>query len=330
MSIQNKPLLISQVDECFNHQLQGLTQRLTFMIRAGMCDYWQNGKGPCNMCPLPIYQKEFLGGKKPDWKDLGPAFNAELNKVWKNANPQVVRIFHAGNYIHENEVSIESQIGMIEALSKRDSVKILIIESKPEYITKEILSRLVNAIDGKFKLQINMGVEIADEEIRQKHLNKGFTNLEYIRAIKLLNEFNIYSFTYLIIQPIGISAEQAKNSIMESVKWITSIEPNTEVNLLALYIENGTRLYKLWEKGLLKPPTLITVAKSIITAYETHPKGYVSFGGIVENEEVSPVDFAKGCDGCQKLLTKALKDFKINLNLTELKIAVASIFNCSC
>lgn len=124
---------------------------------------------------------------------------------------------------------------------KGAGIKELVIESRPEYITKENLEDFKDA-----RLTVAIGLESGDDKVLKEY-NKGFTAEDYVRATKILHENSFKVRTYLMVGlPFG-NNDSLKKSVELADKY------SNEIVLINVFPHSSAPLFDLWVKGEWKP-----------------------------------------------------------------------------
>jgi len=140
----------------------------------------------------------------------------------------------------------------------------LVVESRPEFITKENLEDFKGA-----KLAVAIGLESGDDAVLKKY-NKGFATDDYIGAAKLLHENSFRLRTYLMVGlPFG-SAESLKRSVELADKY------GDEIVLINVFPHSLAPLYELWVGGKWKPLDKKQFEETI-APYKSNPKVETDF-----------------------------------------------------
>jgi len=127
------------------------------------------------------------------------------------------------------------------------------IEANPEDITKEYCSRLFNnvqlsSIEFKDILRVSLGVQsLNGDELRL--LNRRHDSKKPAVAVKLLREAGIKNISLDLMYGLPTQTIQTWE---ESIDGIIALQPE-HISAYCLSIEEGTRLYKLVDKGKLSP-----------------------------------------------------------------------------
>ena len=150
--------------------------------------------------------------------------------------------------IRDREVSREVRL-FLKDMIKKVGTKKLIVESRPEFITEDALEdfREVN-------LEVGIGLETADDKIRELCINKGFMFSDFVRAAKTLKEFGFRVKAYLLLKPLFLSEYEAIEDVVSSAEKIKDLVDVISINLTN--VQKGTLVERLWAAGLYRPPWL--------------------------------------------------------------------------
>jgi radical SAM enzyme (TIGR01210 family) len=111
---------------------------LVVILRTHGCSWASGDAGGCSMCG---YINDCLSTEivlKPE--DIITQFQAAVKK-FPNKQTQFIKIFTSGSFLDENEVPFSSQKHILEICNDL-SVESVLIESRPEFITREKLAKL--------------------------------------------------------------------------------------------------------------------------------------------------------------------------------------------
>ena len=195
---------------------------LTVTLSPTGCEWAR--KGGCTMCG------EFEGAYKRDTLLKNPQFHiaqfvsAITNPlVWETAKREKcdiewLRINQEGNYINPKEMNVSSQIKILRLATHIKGIRKITIESRPQYITKDIVELLAEAIrDSGVELEIGMGVEAENDIVRNVCINKQENKDDFVRAVDLLRKYKISALAYIIVKPPFLTEKEA---IDEAVKTV--------------------------------------------------------------------------------------------------------------
>ncbi len=269
---------------------------LTIILRSRGC-YW-------NRCLMCGYKKDT--SKDVTLKDLIDQFNFAL----KRANGvDVVKIFTSGSFFDSKEIPKEFRSFVYDALTGK--IKKLIVESRPEFINEEIAEELSSL---EFETEVGIGLETADDFIREHCINKGFSFEDFKRSAKILKSHGVRVKAYLLLKPPFLSEGEAIRDAIRSIKAVKGLADVVSIN--PTNVQSGTYVEKLWFRGLYRPPWLWSAVE------------------VLRNAEIDaicdPVAYGKArgphnCGRCDGDVARAIREYSLTQD--------ASVFDglsCSC
>src|SRR6185503_9984923 len=78
-------------------------------------------------------------------------------------------------------------------------------------------------------LEIGIGLETADDEIREKGLRKGFTRKAFERAVRILGDTGVDLLTYVMLKPLPMSDEDALSSVVRTAEYVHDVAASRAV-----------------------------------------------------------------------------------------------------
>lgn len=255
---------------------------LTVILKTRGC-FWNR----CVMCGFSADSSNLVSDE-----DILNQFHAINAK-----DVECIKIYTSGSFLDTNEISINVKKKIIEELDK-NSINKIIVESRPEFITRENLSLL----DDRFIIAI--GLETADDYIRNKIINKGFSFLDYKRACNLIHSLGMRVKTYLLLKPPFLIERDAISDTINS--GIRCSECSDYVSINPCNIQKNTHLERLWfEKGY-RSPWLWSCLEVL--------KGLTSIDLPVQMDPVGAGNRRgpHNCGRCDQKIAKAIKDFSLN------------------
>lgn len=232
------------------------------------------------------------------------------------SNQRFVKIFTSGSFLDDKEISLKIRNKILERLFKTaDKIS---VESRPEYITDKKLSEISNIAKGRI-FEIGIGLETANDEVRERNLNKGFSFNEYKKAAALLKKYNFKLKTYVLIKP-PFSTE--KESIDDAIGTIKKIKEITDiVSFNPTNVQKNTLVEYLWKRRQYRPPWLFSIVEILIEskkiAGDMQIKCDISGGGSIRGPH--------NCKGCDRKYLNAITDFSLN---QDVKIFKGLICEC--
>ncbi len=247
-------------------------------------------------------------------KDLLSQFE---NAMQKYNGERFVKIFTSGSFLDEKEISVNVRKKILKKLYETaDKVS---VESRPEYITNESLSKIKDLYKNKI-FEIGIGLETADNFIREKIINKGFTFEDYTKAADIMKKNNVQLKTYALIKPPFLSEKQAIEDSLETVEKIKDITDIVSFN--PVNVQRNTYVRYLWNRKMYRPPWLFSIIEILEKSKKIAPnvriKCDIVGGGNIRG--------AHNCRKCDKQFLKSISDFSLK---QDTKIFKNLKCNCS-
>lgn len=234
--------------------------------------------------------------------------------------PTALKIFTSGSFLNPEEFPSEARIEILKTLNGLENITEVIVESRPEYVTKEVLIECCSLIPDKI-FEISIGLETYSDYTREFKVNKGFTQKDFEKAVETIKEikkeYNIKSKAYILIKPILISE---KDAIEEAVQTAVYAEEKgvDRVSFCPSTIHKGTVMEELWRKGSYQPPRIWSVLEVINRVRES-----VKIPTIMDTSGFGTRRGPYNCKNCNSNLKKII--MKSNLNQSTIKD-----FKCDC
>ena len=130
-----------------------------------------------------------------------------------------------------------------------DRIIALAIATRPDCIDENIV-QLLSEYAKKYYVYVELGLQTSNEIVAQK-FNRGYSNEEFIKTVKLLNKYNIDVVTHIMV---GLPHEE-NNDILNTVNFINSLNI-MGVKIHSTYIIKNTALEQLYNSGKYEPITL--------------------------------------------------------------------------
>jgi len=239
-----------------------------------------------------------------------------LDTYIKTQEPDVVKVYTSGSFFDPHEVPFEIQEQLIEIVKGR----MLIVESRCEYIDAEILSRHIEHIkeggeDGNICVAI--GLETTSNTIREKCIDKGLVFSDYLQACTTVHIQGGLVKTYLLHKPPYLTEREAYDDMLRSIQEIVPVTDLISMNPCT--IQNRTHLETLWKQHAYRPPYLWSVA-AILAQAPVHVTCDPIGGGQIRGPH--------NCGRCDNMILDAIRDYNISAD-QELMKAVMEI-ECNC
>ena len=282
--------------------------RWVLMLPGAGCSWAKQKSGGCHMCGFKHETRKYTFGLQFPSFVFSKLFTEGYEMI-QDKKPELLSVFNGGSFFNDKEIPPTFQVEICRRIKGIDTIKKLLVESRPEYLVAEKINLLTSQLDKK-TLIVGIGLECASDEIRNKSVNKGFTGQDYEKAVKILKDIGTQVLTYIFLKPIYLSEREAIEEAVESARYAFFKGADYVVFNSAL-VQKGTRAEELYLKGEFSPPWLWSVVE---IAKRTHNLGPIRIGDF--NDEPAPIAGPKNCDRCTPLLFDLFKRYKDTHDIT--------------
>ncbi len=234
--------------------------------------------------------------------------------------PTAVKIFVSGSFLNSEEVPGKARQEIIETLGEYPEIEEVVVESRPEYVTEEVLRECCEAVPGKI-FEVAVGLETSNEPRRMDLINKGFSNKEFENAVKIINdlksEYSLRSKVYLLVKPVLTSEKEAIEDAVQSAEYAQKVGVN-RISFCPSTIHKGTLMEALWRKGSYQPPWIWSVMEIIRMVRDSLKIPVIM--------DTAGFGTRRGPFNCKKC-NYALKDMIVKSNINQ---TIPEDFECEC
>ncbi len=254
---------------------------------------WAHHSG-CTMCG---YGNDSAAGPVTD-ENIEKQIQAALKDY--HGEP-LVKIFNSGSFLDDCELSKKSREAILTAFSKASKIA---VESRPEYITAEALEQIHKSIDPRV-FEIGIGLETANDFVREHAINKGFSFEQYKAAALLLKKQRMSVKTYLLSKPPFLTEQEAGEDNIESIRAIAPL--TNVVSLNPVTIQRHTLVEFLWRRDEYRPPWLWTLVEVLRQGHQLFP-GHLKCDTVGGGSQRGP----HNCGECDKKILDAISAFSLH------------------
>lgn len=310
--------------------------RIMIVLRAAGCEHYKK-TGGCSMCShfngtildSEISNENYIN----QWNSVidGSCLDKPIENFNLNNYP-VVCLYNLGSLLNQNEIAIDAVKYIFASLKQFKKIGKVIIESRIEYINKEILAVIKEQYDGL--IEVGIGVESTDETIRQLCHHKGLQDLETVKkAVDILHEFDYKALAYVNFKPCFLTEQESiDDAIKTSIDCYNlgfdaiSIEPTSLQEYSLVSFLNNIGYYRV--------PWLWSLQNIVKGIYEKTKKqkldirlgGYFDeqvlsgsqgegFGG---RNEIFPYQNSANCKNCSPKFVENIKKFNATYDIKDL------------
>ena len=287
------------------------------MLPGAGCSWSKEKDGGCHMCGFKRETRKYtLNLLFPSFVFL-KLFDEGYDLV-KNKEPYLASIFNGGSFLNNKEIPLSTQTAICKRIKNIDSIKQLLIEARPEYITDEKIKTLTSCL-GKKELIAGIGLECESDTIRKMNINKGFTCKDYEKAVNILKDNGAKVLTYVFLKPLNLTEREAIDEAVETARYAFS-RGSDYVVYNAATVQKGTKMCEYYVKGKFRPPWLWSILE---VAKQTHEMGATRVGDFTD--EPRPIAGPQNCEKCTPALKKLFDEYKHTNDLSVFKD-----FHCEC
>jgi hypothetical protein len=293
--------------------------RVIFYLRSKGCQWACTDFGGCYMCGH--YYGTSMGVELPD-DSYYKQFKREYEK-YDFSNIPILCIYNAGSILNPWEISNGQLYKILKLISENRFIKCVILESRPEFINYEILHEISEILKNKV-VEIGIGLETSNDNIRTLCINKGFTFSQYNHAANLIKKFaNLRILTYLNVKPLFLTTQESIDDIVTSIRDISTLTDS--ISLEPTSIQKNTMVEFMYNAGTYDVPKgwVIRDILNEVMQYDFYPKLDLRIGGF--EFFPTPDIFIRNCDKCNKSLYDAIESYN-----TTKKIAKIQGLTCDC
>ncbi|MCK9581003.1 MAG: archaeosine biosynthesis radical SAM protein RaSEA [Methanoregula sp.] len=266
---------------------------LTIIVKSGGCTY-----AACRMCS---YRHERYHAESCD--TLLAHMRAQLAWVMNEYDPaeyRMVKIFTSGSFFDPVEVPPAFLADVAGAFRG----KLVIAETRPEYILEETVRPFIEALDDgtwKTPLYCAIGLETSSDLIREKCINKGFTFSDFKGASQRAHAAGAGVKAYFLFKPLFLTEAEALSDMKTS---ISDTIPHADMfSMNPCTVQRNTELEFYWKRGAYRPPYLWSVL-TLLAGAPVHMTCDPLGGGQKRGTH--------NCGKCDYELVKGIRDYSLS------------------
>lgn len=237
----------------------------------------------CLGCNLPSQVSREHVGYKDIVKQVDFLFEHVLSDQQKLDLRKII-LSNNGSILDEDTFSTTALFYFITKMNLHcPNISVLTLEGRPEYADLseiELLARAIKEGDTPTVLEMAIGFEAFDDEIRNDHFLKGLDLKKFEEFAAMIAEHGYHLKTYFMLKPIpGLSEEDAMKDIEQAIQYLDGIAKKNKLrinmHLNPTYAAFGTPLEDAFKTGDFVPPQLESVRKVVLTAEGTDLSLYI-------------------------------------------------------
>lgn len=226
----NRPVTVWKEEDVVDGKRE---KALVAIFRTRGC-HWSR-TGGCSMCGYNVESLEGIGPEE---------ISAQLQAILERYEGEgMVKLYTSGSFLDPNEIPPEVRSRILGAF---DGAKRVLFESRPEFVTPDVLKDLPD------HSAVALGLESSNDTVLRCSVRKGFGVKDYVRAADALNDRGLPVRTYLLLKPPYMTERAAIEDTKASVRFAAPRSESVSVN--PLNVQKETMVEGLWRRGDYRPP----------------------------------------------------------------------------
>lgn len=276
---------------------------LSIVFATVGCSHARGETGGCTMCSYLLDGSE----SAPSDSELFQQFESAMSALTTEEAPISIKLYTSGSFLDIDEIPGDVQKSILKVIAEDDRVEEIVIESRPEFVTDEVLSDLREVI-GKKRVEIGIGLESANNLIRSICINKNFDLENFQQALLRAKSYDIGIRAYVLLKPPFLTESDAIDDTTTTIQTAAKMGVTT-ISVNPVNIQKNTLVERLWFKGKYRPPWLWSLVEVLFDANELIPSPI--------NVVCDPVAAGKprgvhNCGQCDSNILAAIREFSLN------------------
>lgn len=288
------------------------TKMLTFILRTPPCAYNQ-----CTMCGFDNNASYNVGDKNIVKQYEKGIKTVDLTGVKKLDFPT------AGSFYNDDEMSPQSRKYLFGEASKLPEVEHVMVETRVEYLTLEKVLESQKQLRAEQKLELAIGLESANDEIRNKVLRKGLSKKGFEYFADICQKTGSRLRAYVLIGSPTLTESEVIKDAVETAKYVYEVANarglDAFIAFKPMFIPEGTELERQFQEGTYKLPTLWSTVEVIKRTMELEKYQPSSIWVGMYDENLSNNRFTHNCGECNSEVSVAIIRFNGTQDLSELE-----------
>lgn len=296
----------------------GVSKTLFLILPTPGCSWALGDAGGCTMCSYvsdctlePIKSEDIIR-----------IFNDHLERFPLDEEDEIaVKLFASGSFLNPHELPKDARDTILKKLVSLGNVKEIIVESRPEYVTEDVLEEIAEII-GDTLFEVSIGLETYNDDTRLNKINKGFTAKDFEDAVETIHRlrdekgYNLKAKAYVFVKPIFLSEREAIDEAIATAEYCDSIDVD-RLSFCPATIHGGTLIERLWRQGAYQPPWIWSAVEIINTVRKS-----VNIPALLDTSGFGSRRGPYNCKKCNKELKNIIIDSNLNQSIID--------YDCQC
>lgn len=225
-----------------------------------------------------------------------------------------------GSALDRRRFHRESLDHLLRRARAMDNLRVLSIETRPEYINHECLQHVARSTHVP-RLDVTVGFETQDDHIRQTVLRKKISRRVMEERVALLGAMGVRLTSYVLIKPApGMTEEHGISEAVATMEYLRDIcdRHGTElvIYLTPTYIAEGSHLQQTTRPGDWIPPAIQSIFEVVLAG---HRMGLPVYTGLWSEELADESTDFRGREGYDPRLRQAMVSFNRTRDFSHLE-----------
>ncbi len=239
----------------------GLGTEITLIMRSKACSWAHSQSGGCSMCGYWNDRADLEIQEENYWNQFSKSIERN-QKLLENPEKKIVfKIFTSGSFCDSNEISVDIQTRILRKLCSFPTIKEIVIESRPEYITSTILDTY-HEICKSVYLEFGIGLESGSDYLRTNLINKGFPRDLFEKKVSLLHTYGFGVKAYVLFKPPFLNEYSALFDLRNTISYCKKVGVDT-ISVNPTNIQTHTICEELWKEHGFRSPWLFSLLSGI-------------------------------------------------------------------
>jgi len=169
-----------------------------------------------------------------------------------------IEFLNDGSFLNPEEFDEKTQASLLNTVARMPHIKRVLVESRADQVNMPNLKFVLDHLGEDQLLEIGIGLETADEFIREVCINKGFRRKDFEDALSVISQLaqeypnRIAAVAYLLVKPPFLTQRESIEDAVMSLKYLYDISMKHQIHIVAKLeptaIANGTVLSLLYQK----------------------------------------------------------------------------------
>lgn len=286
-----------------NFEGENYNRAVMYLLSNG-CEWALKKSNGCTVCGH-IARQTLTDRISTD--DFINQFFEEFNKIDFKKSP-LLNLYNNGSFLNDNEIPALARKKMLEAINNHPDIKMLVLETRPEFVTPGKVEEIKKAIPNKH-VELAMGLELKDDFLRTACINKGFTLTQYEEAARHITKY-LHLRSYVMLKPPFFTENEALKNAVETIEYAFSLG-SSSVSLEACTVQDFTLVEHMKNHGLFDPPKLWSIIEVV---EKTHMLGKLMIGLFQFFPSPSKVPF--NCEKCSPEILTGFRQYNADFDIS--------------